>query len=268
VGGIGVLATAEDLVTTGALDAADLETIDTLMADRGLDQCGRVIPVADGGEARGTLFGLDLIGQLFGQSCAGVKEFGIAIPSLFHYSFSPAADDTALRFSVAMTPSGGGDVEFTIWARASSPVGFSSGAGGFIPEVTAFDYKIMVTAANGELVIDASTDPPFDPSATYDFVVTSTSCPNLAMDVSVAAIPSPPSDGGGGGQGAGGAPEGGAGGDAGNPEDTDDGCGCRVTGVDQPWRRSAFFALGALLISIRRGAGRRCGAEGARCSGS
>ena len=194
----GILATADDLVTAGDLLAADVTTIQGLMAERGLDNCGRIIALETGDTSRSTIFGLDLLGQLFGQDCASVQGLGVSLPGLFHYSFTPAAGDTALKFDADMSPQGGGGVTFTIYARVSDPVSFQAGFGGFLPEIDEFDYSAAIDSDSGSLVIDASSDPPFDSSKTYDFIVTSTSCPTLAAEFSVAGYVPPVGEGGGG----------------------------------------------------------------------
>ncbi len=253
----GIVATAEDLEAAGDIDAADLTTIDGLIAERGLDNCGRIISLEVGDTSPATILGLDLLGAAFGANCDTVKGFGVAVPSLFHYSFTPASGDTAIKFTADMTPQGGGDVEYTIFARANQPVEFSPGAGGFIPEVSDFDYSIAITSDLGELVIDASSDPPFDPTATYDFVISSTSCPTLGMVASVGPYtPPPPAEGGGGAGGGGTGGDTGTGGNGADGDDEeDDGCGCKLateqgSSSGAPWLGLAALAL--LGIGRRR----------------
>ncbi len=254
----GILATADELVTAGDLTAADVTTIEGLMAERGLDNCGRVIALGEGETTQSTIIGLDLLGQLFGQSCSAVQSFGVAFPTLFHYSFTPAASDKAIKFDVNMNPQGGGDVQYTIYARVNDTVSFDLGFGGLLPEIKDFDYSAAITEQAGSLVIDANSDPPFDPSATYDFVVVSTSCPTLEAEFSVASY-EPPVNEGGSGPGTGGeAPSGGetaAGGSGGGgaaDDDDDDGCGCKTAGDREPTSR-AWLALGGLaLLGLRR----------------
>ncbi|NUP08327.1 MAG: hypothetical protein HOW73_19930 [Polyangiaceae bacterium] len=257
----GIVATANDLVTAGTLTAEDVTAVQAILADRGLDDCGRIIALSEGQTTNGTLFGLELLGQAFGQSCSSLQQFGLAMPSLFHYSWTPSAGDIGVRFSVTMTPiGGGGGPEYTIFARANDTVRFSS-AGGF-PSVSVSDYSADFDVETGELVIDASSDPPFDPNATYDFVVVSSSCPTLAMEASAGPFEPMVNEGGGG---AGGANEGGTNAAGGNDstggggsggdgadDDEDDGCGCKTVGAPAGTPVGALLGLGALAVVVAR----------------
>lgn len=258
----GILATAEALVASDQLSDTDIPTIEAHLAARGLDNCGRIIALAPGEKSRGTVFGLDLVGQLLGASCAQAQEFGVELPGLFHYSWTPSPGDTGVRFAVEAAASGPGDVDYTIHARVNQPVSFESPQG--LPQVSDSDYDVAHTIEAGELVIDASSDPPFDPSATYDFILVSRSCPSLALEVEASAYEPPVNEGGGGAGGAseGGAAEGGNGRGGGTPSDSDseedDGCGCVVAGGASGTPLSALLGLGALvLFGARRRSSRR-----------
>jgi MYXO-CTERM domain-containing protein len=250
---------ADGEVTAGNLTAPQRAQIDALLDERGLSTCGRVIAIDDAPGA-GTAFGLDTIGAGFGVSCEALQGFGVTLPSLFHYSAAPGAQDVGIRFSLVGEVMGSGDLDYSLYVRRNEPVSFQiSGQG--IPEVDEFDYESVENDSSAEIVIDASSDPPFDPSARYHLVLVSRSCPALAFEIS--ASPATPSTGeggagggpattGGAGEGAGGA-EGGAGG--GGDDEGEDGCDCRGSGSGSaPTSAGASLLLGlaGLILSRRR----------------
>ena len=251
---------ADAEVTAGNLTAADRAQIDALLDERGLSTCGRVIAI-DETPGSGTAFGLETIGAGFGVSCETLKDFGITLPSLFHYSAAPSAGDVGIRFALTDEVLGNGDLDYSLYVRKDEPVSFQiSGQG--IPEVDEFDYEAVENDSDGEIVIDASSDPPFDPSARYHLVLVSRSCPALAFQIT--ASPATPSTGeggagggpapsGGAGEGAGGS-DGGAGG--GGSDEGDEGCDCRGS-ASAPTSLGASLLLGlaGLFFSRRRRAG-------------
>ncbi len=247
----GLVTSTQALVTAGTLQAADLTAVQGLIAARGADDCDQIIAI-DAGESKKVLvLGLDLIGDLLGGNCSQAKQFGANMQSLFHFSRKPAATDSALRFTVdATTFGGGGDVELVLYVRKGNHVTFKSS--GLLPEVNQFDYSVPVNASTGEIVIDASSDPPFDPSAEYFFAITSSSCPNVKITVGTSNEPVPVGTGGGGTGGAGGGGTGGGtdGGDAA----TDDGCGCATPAGDAG---HGGFGVLAVVAALGAAVGRR-----------
>jgi MYXO-CTERM domain-containing protein len=223
----GVRETANTLVADGLLEAADLTAIDAAIAARGLDECDTELPLREGEPRTASLFGLDLLALVFGGSCDQLKGFGLSLQSLFHYVVTPASGDEGVRISVQMTPQGGSALDWGIYVRKNEHVTFASS--GFLPEVSAFDYSIDgVTATSGEIVIDASSDPPFDPNATYHVVLVHQNCPSAIATIATSSDLGQGGEGGQGGTGAG--VGGGSPADPGAPTVIEDGCGCRIVG--------------------------------------
>jgi MYXO-CTERM domain-containing protein len=244
--GRGLVSTTEALVGDGTLTSADLTTVQGIVAARGLDDCDEVIAIDAGETKKVDVIGLDLIGQILGGSCAQAQNFGVEMQSLFHFSHKPAATDTALRFTVDVKAMGGGGTDLTLYVRKGQNVTFKSS--GFLPVVDKFDYSAPVTSNTGEIVIDASSDPPFDPNAEYFFILTSKSCPTLNVTVGTSNEPVPVGTGGGG---VGGGGTGGGGGGVDPDTVPDDGCGCAVAGYDLDGRPLGLVALGAGLLALR-----------------
>jgi hypothetical protein len=266
--GRGIQQTAMDLVSDGVLQAADLATIDALLADRGLDDCDEELELNQAKPTRTTtMFGLDLLGQAFGADCATLKLGGLKLHSLFHFKHTPAATDESITFKVDLDPQGNGQLDWGIYVRADQHVGFSNGM--FLPEIAQFDYQLVnLSETSAELTIDASSTPPFDPTKTYYMVIGNQNCPAVNATISLGTPISPTGAGGAGGAGGGGGAGGngaggngagtgnGSGGAAPDPEPEDDSdCGCRVVGTtpsSAPWAGLSGLILAAAAWSRRR----------------
>jgi Zn-dependent metalloprotease len=246
----GLQQTCDDLIAEGTLAADAREKLDALIAERGLDDCDHVLSLGEGVTRQTIVSGFDVLAQAFGGTCASLKAFGVELQSLFHFAATPAPGDTSLRFQVDLDPQDDHALDWAIYARAGQHVGFSSS--GLVPQVSKYDYKIEgITETSGALVIDATSDPPFDPSQTYYMVLIHQNCP-----VAVAKVTTGPEGGeggaGGGGEG-GGTTEAGVGGGGAappaneGPVEVDDGCGCRAPGGGLPG--SAALLAGGLAIA-------------------
>jgi MYXO-CTERM domain-containing protein len=121
----------------------------------------------------------------------------------------------------------------------------------FLPQVSQFDYETpSFTGEQGELVIDASSDPPFDAGSTYAFVVVHQNCPITQGVLTTDAEASTMGTGGAGGEGGGGAM--GGNGSTGDVV-VDDGCACRIVGERRRAPSAAWLALAlALGVGLRR----------------
>ena len=252
--GAGLVQTANDLVTQGQLTAADVTTVQDAVAQRGLDDCGHEL-AASATEPRTTImFGLGTVGQAFGMTCAQLANLGVHGQSLFHFVGTPAPADTGLRFQVALETLGQGDVSWAMYARRNEHVTFSASPATQLPEIDQYDYKVEnLTANSGELVIDASSDPPFDPASTYHMVIVHQNCPTTRATVTTQAM----GEGGAGGAGgAGPEPQ------ATAPVEVDGGCGCRVAAPNDATPRSDGSAWLVLLAPLGAVARRRVRRQG------
>ncbi|MBI4954681.1 MAG: hypothetical protein HY908_21835, partial [Myxococcales bacterium] len=202
--GRALVSSAEALVTAGTLQAADVQTVTDLVAARGLDNCDAVIALAPGESRNLTTLGLTMLASFFGGTCAQLQGFGVSMPALFHFSRQVAASDTGLHFAVHAVPSGGGnDPTFSIYGRKGTHVTFKNGA--MIPVPDQYDLKVDVAGTDGEVVFDAASAVPFDPTAEYFFAIVNTGCPTLALSVTTTTDGAGAGGAGGGGAGAGGA---------------------------------------------------------------
>lgn len=267
----GLVETANALVEEGTLAAADVADVEAMIEARGLHECDDVIPLIGEEPRHATVFGLDLLAQLAGASCGQLQSFGLEIQSIFHFSGqAPGGDSATFHLDVASL-GGGSDVKYRLVVRKDQHVGFDSGGGFGLPAPSTYDHEASSEGPTLDLVIDASSDPPFDPSATYYAVIVSQSCPTIGADISLRSGggegPTTTTGAGGDdagpsttatsavttGAGAGGGDGGGSdGGDS--LEGDDDGCGCEVAGAGRPG--GALAALGALaaaaLLRMRR----------------
>ncbi len=271
--GTGVLKTAQDL----SLSASQIDQIKGILADRGLDDCGRSLDLHAGVARTTTMFGLDIIGQMMGGSCSQMKSYGLNLSSIFHFKHTPQADDKGVKLTVHLEDlSSPGALDWSIYARKGSMVTFSGGGGYQPPDPSVFDYVVSdVTGADGEMTIDTNSNPPFDPSSDYYFVLVHRNCPVEAASVQSISLKDLPTDAGTDGttdpdggadatdSDAGQSSDGAVDADGGTPADAasapaaapsgdDGGCGCRAAPSGSSSSAVALTALGLALVIGRR----------------
>ncbi|MGK4005744.1 hypothetical protein WMF31_24160 [Sorangium sp. So ce1036] len=258
----GLRTTADDLVSTGELTAEDAAVVEELLRSRGLDDCEEVLDLSGGKARRTQMFGLDLVGAGYGVSCSALgKE--ISLQSFFHFKSTPPPDAKGIRFDVQLQAPLGGDLDWNIYVRAGRHVAFTST--GSLPEATSYDYSVKELAAGqGEIVIDETSDPPFDPAQTYFLAIGHKNCPDTVVTVKSTDLgvepppPPPPVDEPAGPT----EPETGASGGA-TPEPSYPrlkpraaGCACRAAEPSAPvapWAALSGLALAGAAVLRRRG---------------
>lgn len=179
--------TANEMVTDGQLVAADVQTLQDILDARGLSDCFHELSIAPAAPRTLTLFGLDVLAMAMGASCTQMRSFGVQLASFFHLRHTPAATDTGVRFAVQLTVDGGSSLQWKIFGREGEHVTFESS--GMMPSVSEYDYQTAwLDTTTGEIVIDETSDPPFDPTQTYHFVIAHQNCPNSEALITVEAI--------------------------------------------------------------------------------
>lgn len=174
----GISETAQGLLDDGVIDEDDVAGIEGFIADRGLDECNSVIPLRDGEARSSTLLGLDIVGQLVGVPCSQIASFGVELQSIFHFS-GQQPDAESATFHVSMNALGPGDISYRLLVRKGFHVAFEPGSGQLpIPTPSAWDYEVDSTGDSLDLIVDANSDPPYDPEATYYAVLMSQNCPS------------------------------------------------------------------------------------------
>jgi len=192
--GRGLLQTASDL----GLDAAQVAQIQDILHERGLDDCDRVLELHEGQSRTTTMFGLDIIGEMMGATCAQMKNYGLNLSSIFHFKHVPADGDKGVKLTVHLEDRmGSGALNWSIYARKGGMVTFAGGSQYQPPDPSVYDYLVSNnTSHDGEMVIDDSSDPPFDPGSEYYFVIVHQNCPVEGATVQSASIRDVPVDGG------------------------------------------------------------------------
>lgn len=269
----GLLQGAEDLLSQGTIDAAQMQQIEQAIAARGLDDCGRGLSLA--GKTRKTsLFGLQVLGQYMGgYSCSQMQQYGMQLSSLFYFQYTPKPQDTDVVFKVELERvHGSGDLNWSVFVRRVRPVTFASTGNSPVPVPTQYDIaKRNITESSVEIVINADTTPAFQNTFPYYMVIAHKNCPITMATVS--AIHHSPqlepdagpdsdtqddaatTDPDAGSEADAAQEEAGSGSGELTPEQdaSDDGCSCRVASESSGgW--SAAAALGALglLLGLRR----------------
>lgn len=255
----GLQQTASDLTGQGQMTAQQTQTMNDLIAARGLDDCGNVLELSASKPRRYIAMGLTNMGYFLGATCSALKANKVGLHSLFQFKVSPQPDDIAIRFIVDHAPASGGALDWGIYVRAGQHVALSAQT--IMPSEVPWSAT-HISGEHGELVIDANSDPPFDPTKDYYMVIGDQSCPVSYVTVSTDTQGSQGTGVGGGeptGAGGGSAGAGGGGGDDGDQGGGDDGgCGCRVAGgaPDAPWAALAGLGLAGAALARRRRRGR------------
>jgi len=259
----GLQATADELVAQGSMTAQDRQVLENLIIARGMNDCDHVLDVSAQKPRTFINMGLDFFGQLLGGSCQQVKQ-QYSLHSFFHLKVVPNPGDTSVKFKVDLEPQGAGEMDWGIYVQVGQSVAISSSD--LHPQNAAYRIEHL-TGTQGELVIDANSSPPFDPSQTYYMVIGDQNCPASRVTVTSDTQGPPPvtttgvGGGGGGGGGQGGDGQGGAGGNTGGGDDDDDGggsndtaCDCTAAGGGQtaPWAALAGLGLAAAAVIRRR----------------
>ncbi len=262
---VGVRQIADDLVQEGRLTDAGRKQIEQILHERGLDNCGRAVEIPVGESRTMLMVGLDTVAQANNTTCAQLKTIDSSVPGIFHFSATPPSSARGLRFSIEMSPWTAGALEWSAYIRAGQHVTF--GVVHQLPAVVGYDRAITgVTSSTAQLVVDDTTEPPFDPTSTYDLALAHRNCPGVTVKVSVEAIEgqSEP-DAGTEADGDTGVAEAGVVAATGSTQGA--GCGCRIEGETRgSGGRGAAGWEAALLVSLA-GWGLWVRSAGARVTG-
>lgn len=176
--GKGVLQTAKDL----GLAASQMDAIETILAQRGLDDCGRALEIHDKSRTS-YLIGLDTIGQYMGGSCSQVKNYGLYLTSIFQFSHTPNPNDTSATIDIDLTLMSGGPLDWSLYVRQNELAVYNPGIASQKPSFFS-DYSIKnITSPKAQIVIDENSDPPFDPETTYYVVIAHQNCPMATLHI-------------------------------------------------------------------------------------
>ena len=186
--------TAEQFATDGKIQPADVDAIKTILANKTLTTCSRVLPLAADKPIKSRMIGIEMMGWIFGGlSCDEMQQYyGASDSTLFQFEYKPAPEDEGVRFQVSL---GGGGSDWGIYASRNEPVYFAGGNGEMFRPDT-YEYSATVTNKNSaELVIDKNSNPPFDPKMSFVMVVGSANCQGTTVTVTASATVSIPDAG-------------------------------------------------------------------------
>lgn len=258
-----LLAILEDMAADGEVTAAQLDAVRAVAQAKGLDICGRWIPLDE--PRRVTTLGLDMIGQAMGGDCQQLRGMlnymDIDMTGLFQYKVAVPENATSLTVTFAFTPMGGSDLMYNLYARAGEMVRFelvNVYGGMMMPRVQTYDRSWpssgLQTLSENTTVITWSVqdDPPLPVGQDVYFALTHANCPVAYLDTTAEISTDPIVD-----------PD--AGPDADTDADADvdadaetprpkskkDGCSC-ATGSASPDFAPWLMLLGAALLALRR----------------
>jgi len=247
---LGVRLMVDDLVNSQVLRATDRGVLDALLRSRGLDECGREIPLYDAQTRTMRVAGLDLLGAGIGATCDQIKSAIGSIPGIFQFVVKPGASSGGLRIHVSLEPFAPGDLDWSLYLRAGEHVQFEPGSPLPVPSV--YDRELAaITTSDADLTVESTSQPPFDPSQTYHLALTHRNCPSVTARITAYDVwPAAGWDAGDGDDGGAARP--------GDDGERGAGCGCRaaVGAETGGWMRlSAATLLGVAGSRIRRKGG-------------
>ncbi len=262
--GRGLKLAAEYLEGLGDFSGGERAVLETLIMQRGLDDCDAVLDVSPA-EPRHILLATG--GEGLGYECGELRSQGFFQQSMFQFRATPPGGSTGVTIRVELLSGAPSHLSWSLFARRGTHIGMNDD--GFLPRVEVFHHSVRnITTRSAELVIDATRLPAFDPSEDYYFTIEHQNCLTSEAVVSVEYSWGEPAGGAGGAGGIGGASAGGAGGAGASggysvsgragaggeqPSDlqqTDDGgsgCGCSLPGENA---RAAPAPVGLLLLGF------------------
>lgn len=188
--GRGIAATSELMMEDGSLSASQGEQTTAILRGQGIEGCDQEIELREGESQSLIAIGLDWYTQFTGRPCSALQDRGVEVQTLFHFVARPNPDDLGLRFKVTYDAFHGEGLKWNLYGRANEHVLFEQGQGHFPrPVLSEWDYETLdLDGREGELVIDADSDPAFDPNATYYIVLINQSCSSGQATFSVEHI--------------------------------------------------------------------------------
>jgi len=175
--GRGIKRTADLMANDGILSDSQVAEVSAILDAQGIPGCEQEIELEAGDPKTLLAVGLDWYTQFTGRTCAQLQERGVQQQALFHFVAQPKREDIGLRFKVEYDSFERGDLSWDLYARENDHVTFELQGHYGRSVATKWDYEELgVNTRTGELVIDANSQPPFDPLASYHIVLVNKSC--------------------------------------------------------------------------------------------
>ena len=164
VAGPSVLAAAQALEDEGVMSADQVDLVEDLLIAQGFDDCGRVVALDDGAEP---------VQQM---TVINNQWIAFGFPLANQFSLDAPEGTVSLQLNVSVSsPWGGPTPDYSVFVRRGEfvnhnlyPVGDS---GWFLSEAIDYDAEIE-GSGNMTLTLNATSDPPLEPGATYFFSAT------------------------------------------------------------------------------------------------
>ncbi len=178
-----LLSILDTMQTNSEVSAAEVAQVRSILGERGLIGCGRFLDITDQTPRSHILVGFDDLGAQMGANCATMRQyFSYWLPGSFQFKIQAPQDVSGIRirFTMAETPTN--DLLYKFWIRKGEMVHYRLQAlyGGFnisVPQDFDFESDEM-TAAEGSVVLDATSVPALEPGAVYYVAIGTRSCPS------------------------------------------------------------------------------------------
>lgn len=179
----GLITTMNGMLMSGELNQTDADNIASVLAARGMNDCGPIIGI-DGGDVKSTwVQGQQLLAYYISAECFELAEAGIRFTSPFHFSRVTDPSDGALRFHIELEPEFSDLVLTDVYIRRNAHVLYTTDENG-LPLAAEYDWSFSFRDQYSlDVVLDQSSTPAFSPGDEYFISVAMASCPNVRMSI-------------------------------------------------------------------------------------
>ncbi len=178
-----LLSVLQTMESDGTVNASEVAQVQSLLDARGLLGCGRFLDLSDGTAKTHALVGFDDLGAQMGADCATMRQyFGYWLPGTFQFKIDAPQDVSNIRIRFSMSQIPGTDLLYKFWVRKDEMVHYRLEElfGGFniaVPQDFDFESDEM-TAAQGGVVLDATSTPPLEAGGVYYVAIGTRNCPS------------------------------------------------------------------------------------------
>ncbi len=181
----GIMTAVDSMVTDGDLTSDQRDEVASILSERGVDVCDRIMRLDDGTSYTVELLGMGRFGSGACDWLDGLRMAGYMFPPSIQWGIDVPSDATSLSFTADYTIVGGDDYDIAVNVRAGNYVVYE------MVDIGWATMPLRVETADatfenpeGPIVLTEYTDPPLEPGQPYFFTVNYLGCPSGSNTVS------------------------------------------------------------------------------------
>ena len=182
-----------DEVNAGNITSDEADQIKEAAKAKGLDICGRYVPLDNNQSQTVSVMGLTDLGSYMGASCEQMRNFFAQnnedMPTLFQYKISVPEGTTQLTLSLNFQANGS-DLKYRVYGRGGDMVTFNVSTGSYGIEMTTVDQYDKAwpasdseTSSVAEYTWNIYDNPPLPVGQDVYFTVTIENCPSSKLTI-------------------------------------------------------------------------------------